>query len=331
MGKFVSVLVCAFLGIFATVGVTLAWKQAEKVTGAQRVPAVILSKELHSHQSRDSDGHTSTVYRPDITYRCDFDGGQVVSEDVYPFTVSTGGKSGREAAKKVLAQYEIGQQVQAWFNPRDPGQTFLIREISFFPYVFILMPGAILAVLIAVFVRGDAEGAARIRKRGTVATAIMALVGAGCWKHYFGLAGDDTDDMVTPVMTVYFALTAIPFAVSLPKAGLSGRLKSALTLAGILAFVGIWLGLLGGGLVMFATGLFKSFGWMNESIGGPHWVKYTVPTLGGIGFLFGLVAKETTPDRSDDDPHNAETAEFDSPYADAGTNDGFSLGFETHD
>jgi hypothetical protein len=343
MGKLFTLVACLFLFVFSAVGGFMAWKQANIVQGAQRVPAVILDKHLHSHQSRDSDGHTSTVYAPEITYRCDFDGGHVVSKEVYPFLVNRGGSSGREWAKSVLAQYKKGQQVEAWFNPRDPSQTFLIREISFFPYIFILAPAIFVAILIAVFVRGDGAqsdlgGSARLRKRGTVATTVMALVGAGVWKHYFDLAGDDTDDIVAPAMTVYFALTAIPFAVSLPQRGLAGRLKNALTFGGILAFVGVWLGLFGGILVEVVTGLIKSFGWMDQTIGGAHWVKYVAPVLGGIGFVFGLivteVTRESTLEAIDADTIDGRPTEFDSSFSadktSDETGDGFSVGFEQH-
>ena len=299
MMKFVGMIVAAFVLVSGGIGVTMAWTQAKKVENAQRTPAVILKKHLHTHESRDGDGRTTTAYLPEITYRCDFDGGQVVSSEVYPFAVARGDSGGRAWANSILAQYKVGQTVDAWYNPKDVNQTFLIREISFFPYIFILVAAVIAAVFVTVFLRGKDEH--RNRMLATTATMLMCLSGAAVWQHYSSTAGNDTDGIMKPVMIVYFALTIIPFATSLPKSGFSDRLKRGLILAGVMGFVGIWLGLLGGGLIGFVTQICKGVGWLEESFGGPHWVMYTIPLLAVPGFLFGLIAEKSNPVATDDE------------------------------
>lgn len=300
MYKIVGFVAFVVLSTVVVVGGYLARDQAIKVENAQRTPAVILSKHLHSHVSRDSDGRSTTMYLPEITYRCDFDGGSVVSSEVYPVAVSRGGTTGRQWARSILDQYKEGQTVQAWYNPNDVNQTFLIRQITFFPYIFILVAALIAALLITFFGRGADER--RNQKMAMFGTMLMGVFAAAVLYHYFSIAGPDSDGIVKPVMAGYFVLMTIPFAISLPNGGFAERLKSGLIVGGALGFAGIWLGIFGGGIIGLISEFCRSMKWIDQSFGGPHWAMYTIPAMAIPGFLFGLVADKEDPTATKDDP-----------------------------
>jgi len=119
--------------LFLAVGGWLAHGQHTKLTSYEPVEAVVLSREITS--STDSDG--GTTYKPIIRYRYTVDGRAYESDQVMPIALST---SSRSWAQSYLDRYPVQEKTTAYVDPGDLAEAFLVREASFFPYVFMLFP-----------------------------------------------------------------------------------------------------------------------------------------------------------------------------------------------
>ena len=92
------------------------------------VEAVVVSQKLIVQHN-----YESTWYRPDIEYEYEVEG------SIYRSTILWSGTSGvrttyhfsLKKAQHLLDQYPVGQTVQAFRDPADPTQAFLIRKHPF--------------------------------------------------------------------------------------------------------------------------------------------------------------------------------------------------------
>lgn len=189
-----------FACLFLAVGIWLAWGQARLMRTAVAVPAVIDGAHVDSHLGSKG----ATIYKPvvDFTYRVD--GTVHTGHDPLPMVVST---SSSAPAELVVAQFKAGQEVSAWVDPANPDKAFLLRETSFFPYVFIIFPmiHATLGICFALLAKQEPPVIAdRLWKIILVWYGIGLLVIG----HYSAAGGEWT---VLPVlaMAIYAALGSV--------------------------------------------------------------------------------------------------------------------------
>jgi len=107
--------------IFIFIGI--AQKRAAKKAAETwlTVPGVILSSGVNEHRSRNSKGHTTTTYRPYVSYRYEVMG--------LPYTGNQLGFGtagyGHGKAMSVIGAYPQGAPVTVHYDPADPSKAVL--------------------------------------------------------------------------------------------------------------------------------------------------------------------------------------------------------------
>ncbi len=216
--------------IFMGVGIHVARNQDRIIRTYRPVQVTVLSKKIESKTSTDSDGHTSTSYKPVIHYRYEVDGAAYTCQQVTPLDES----SGQEWARALNDRFEIGKNYEAYYNPRNPAEAFLVRECTFFPYVFILFPMLfwMAAFLVYMQSQGVLAGArppspaedgwylvrpiSRIADRRRAAMLLFGLwmtVGILALGHYFRLAQPPYGMFATIVSLIYAGIGLVPLAL----------------------------------------------------------------------------------------------------------------------
>lgn len=94
----------------------------------------------------NSDG---TTYYPDIHFRYTVGGREYNKGTYHIHQTSTGGRRGKQ---KIVRQYPVGADVQAWYDPRDPDTAVIDRSFSIFPVIFLVIGLAVLGVIVVVCV-----------------------------------------------------------------------------------------------------------------------------------------------------------------------------------
>jgi hypothetical protein len=116
-----------FPTIFMLVGAGLiAWAvlQQRKANATKAWPTttgVILSSQLESHYSRDSDGSSSITYSPEVEYSYTVDGQMRFSRQL---AVGNANYDHFVASRK-LAPYPKGTEVTVHYDPTDPNNAIL--------------------------------------------------------------------------------------------------------------------------------------------------------------------------------------------------------------
>lgn len=194
-----GILFSGFAGIFLVVGAGLAWRQGHRLAASLPAPATIESTRIDSQ--RGSKG--GTTYKPVVEFLYRVDGRDLHGDEPLPMTVFT---SSHSSVQAVVDRFRPGQEVTAWYDPADPGSAFLLKEASFFPYLFILFPMIHVAVGLAMVLFGDAQPASRPTRMAILA-AIWCGVGLAAGGHYGAIGGAWT---LLPVIAVaiYGALGA---------------------------------------------------------------------------------------------------------------------------
>lgn len=159
--------------IFLAVGAWTAEQQARAMRESQPVDAKVTAKQVDV--KHDSDGNT---YTPKVTYEYVVDGKPYHGDKVLPIDISSGGGW----AKEIVDRFDVGGIATAYYDPADPTKAFLIHEVSFFPYVFILFPMIFTCIGLGVMFhrKGDAP---------TVPAIAWNLVGVAAAVHYFSIGG----------------------------------------------------------------------------------------------------------------------------------------------
>jgi hypothetical protein len=125
-------IVMAFLGVIATAGALATLIQVERLVMWRSVPAVIEASRVES--VRGSKG--STTYRPLVTYA------YRVGDRTYHSSTVTVILESRSWnwASDIARHYRPGASTRAYVNPKDPRRAFLVRDLSPFPLVLVLIP-----------------------------------------------------------------------------------------------------------------------------------------------------------------------------------------------
>lgn len=173
--------------LFVGFGSYMAHSQRVKLRTYVPVEATILDKRIES--STDSDG--DTTYKPVIDFRYVVNNREYQSDQVTPLTVSS---SSRSQAQAMLDRFQVRQSTTAYHDPADASEAYLVREATFFPYVFALGPMIFVAVGVGVMLMGESvtpsshppraeEGYYRLRATKSIRSNMfsMAIVSAFWW------------------------------------------------------------------------------------------------------------------------------------------------------
>jgi hypothetical protein len=101
------------------------------------VGGTILSSEISSYQSTDSDGHTTTQHKPEITFSYEVNS-TTYTGSVYRFGAFS--SSDRDYAEGVVAGYPEGAEVEVYYNPADPSEAVLevgVDSMQMFLFLFL--------------------------------------------------------------------------------------------------------------------------------------------------------------------------------------------------
>lgn len=127
-----------FLGLFVLIflgaGIYLILRSRKdklKVQQAMNWPSVtgkVLESRLIESTSTDSDGDSSTTYRPYIRYEYDMGGITYTNDKVdVGMVIST---SGTKKAKELLSRFSMGSSVLVYVNPDNPADSILEQKAS---------------------------------------------------------------------------------------------------------------------------------------------------------------------------------------------------------
>lgn len=293
-------LFCAFLSVFALVSVCFAWHQHHKVTTFRPVDAVVTSSGFK--QEADSEG--GQTYSPSVVYTYEVSGRSYTSQEVFPIGESF---SSRETAARFSDPYGAGQVVQAYYDPKDPSQSFLLKRYCFIPYLFILAsaPAAVVVVALCFWDRVALLSRQPAERKALMVAAVWHGVGIAVCGQYFAASVRPYETFPIAVAAIYEGLGVIPLAMALPKRGVWGRLREALFASLVGGLVGLWAGALVGGLGGLAVAL-VSRAVSGRAVGGLHWALYgliggaaAVGLLFGLATLFGKAKFASTPPQTD--------------------------------
>lgn len=153
MNRFIGLFFVLFSFVFLTIGAYQAYRQDWKIKNFKPVEAVIVSSDVASHTSRDSKGHSSTTYSPEITYNYIRNGKTFTAKGAYPISMS----SSSSWAYKTVNMFPKGKNVTAYINPEDPHDGFVIKQYLFFPYFFLTFPLVFTAIGVFITVYSSSE------------------------------------------------------------------------------------------------------------------------------------------------------------------------------
>jgi hypothetical protein len=259
------------------------WHQHRKVTRFRPVKAVVTSSGVKVEPS-DEGGPT---YSPSVVYVYEVSGRSYTSQEVFPIGE---GFQRRKTAERFSRPYRAEQVVEAFYDPQDPSQAFLVRRYTFFPYLFILVSGPAAVMLSALCLRDRVALLSRqsAQRKALMAAAVWHGVGIAVCGHYFGVSVRPYETFPVVFAAIYEGLGLIPLALALPKEDALGRLRKAFIAALVGAAVGVWAGGLLGGFGGIVVGLI-SRGIFGRSVGGTHWAFYGLVGGAALGAaLFGI-------------------------------------------
>jgi len=185
----------------------------------------------------DSD---SASYKPVVTYTYEVGGRPYTCKRVTP--LDEGG--GRAWAHRIVNSYKAGQTCEAYYDPGNPANAFLLRQIRFSPYMAVLFPMLFLAVAGGIVfgtnvMRGRSVPAPRARSDRWLEVQPVASIGrrirtwtylalgwyglgALALGHYFHYAARPYETMSIVVAGLYGAL-GLAFAIPAVYFRLLGR------------------------------------------------------------------------------------------------------------
>lgn len=127
--KAVCVILCLVGAVLAAIGGFMAFDQHSKITTFTPVGATVVSSRVEMKRG----SKRSRTYTPIVEYSYEIGSARYTSRRVLPISVS----SGQSWAAAVVARYPAGTRTEAYYNPRAPGESFLIRRHSIVPHVFL--------------------------------------------------------------------------------------------------------------------------------------------------------------------------------------------------
>ncbi|MCC5829824.1 MAG: DUF3592 domain-containing protein [Phycisphaeraceae bacterium] len=192
----------------------------------------------------DSDG---TSYAPKVDHRYEVAGQSHVGNRVFPLEVHS---SSRSEAQRTINRFTVGQSVTAYYLPSSPSSSFLLKEPTFFPYIFVLFPMLFFAVGVSFMIgapriskteedpKPAIEGffelapstslIARLKASGFV-TGLWWLAGLFCLLHFTGIGGRMTA-FPSIALGIYGGLGLIGLGVTRHYLKLYGQVHDAMVM-----------------------------------------------------------------------------------------------------
>jgi len=127
----------AFLSIFVAIGLGVFGAEVLRVATWTPVSARVLSTDIKMVR-----GNKGNSYTPMVQYQYTYDGTLYSSSRVLPVTMS----AGLTWAERIRDRFQPGAVVTAYVNPRAPSNSFLVREVSLIPLIFVVFPIAMAAL-----------------------------------------------------------------------------------------------------------------------------------------------------------------------------------------
>ena len=126
----------ALIGIGMTVWGIGILKDAKASTSWPTVQGEITGSRIDKSTSRDSDGHTDTTYRADVTYRYAVEDAEYTGD-----TVSFGeyGSDRRSHADRIVKRYPVGKEVKVHYDPEKPEKAVLEPGVTWSSYLVLGM------------------------------------------------------------------------------------------------------------------------------------------------------------------------------------------------
>lgn len=133
--------------IIFTGGIKDILGQHNKIKNYKMIKAEIISSEV-KRGFRRRKGRNVAEYEPSIQYKYEINGKEYNSHQVTPLK-----KYGYNWSKRVVMNYPVGKFVEAYYDPQNPSNSFLIKKYRFLPYghVLFFMLFLMFAVLMSVF------------------------------------------------------------------------------------------------------------------------------------------------------------------------------------
>lgn len=120
------------LGALELVGLSKVIREAWMLATYRPVTAVVLSTDVEARQPLGF-GRT---FRPSIRYRFTVGDATYESDRVTPLGEGRRG----QWAYQVVGRFAVGESVTIYHDTGDPSSAFLLRERSWFPWLFVVLP-----------------------------------------------------------------------------------------------------------------------------------------------------------------------------------------------
>lgn len=121
-----TMLALALVLVFVAVPGVMLVEQHQQLSRAQAVPATVTSSEVVRVDASTDDA--GWEYEPRVEYTYEVDGTTYTSRELFPGATETRQYSFESEAAEVADQFPAGTTVEAYYDPADPAESFLIRR-----------------------------------------------------------------------------------------------------------------------------------------------------------------------------------------------------------
>jgi hypothetical protein len=217
----------AAAALFIAVGANVVLDQQRIIADARPVPGTVVSAKVHESTLTDPKNRRTTTYRPVVYYRFSLGNTIFTSGRVFPLSQD----SSQSRAQQIVDRYKPGANVTVWYDPKNPTESFLIREWSFAPYLLILCAMTFLATGLGFWAAGPwrrkqvwppkagsggwfeltpRANLAAVRRPWRAASLAWFAIGALVAWHYFVHADQPYELMALIAVPLYFLIGLIP-------------------------------------------------------------------------------------------------------------------------
>jgi len=183
-GVLFAVFFLGMAGLFIVIGARNALHQAQRLRTYVPVPAQILTSDITSHHTSKGDRFSAQ-----IRYAYTVDNARYTSSTLAPIDGSS--SSSRSTAQDLVDAYPVGTTTTAYRSPTDPSQAFLLHQLRFVPYVFMLFPMIHFEIGLAVLLFSLGAGSTPQRAAGICVIMSLAwdAVGVAAFGHFLLVGG----------------------------------------------------------------------------------------------------------------------------------------------
>jgi hypothetical protein len=134
--------------------------QNRRIKTYRPVKALVLLSRIEQRKNAKGGGYTSVSV---VRYQYTAEGHGYICDKIYPYpTVRRGSRS--EGLPEEVTRYPIGTLTQAFYDPNDPSDAFLVRQYCFWPYCLLLFGFGLLSLVMGLLFGLDRNIS---RSRGT--------------------------------------------------------------------------------------------------------------------------------------------------------------------